>query len=57
MKADKTFTTKQLHKDEEIEAKVVDFGGDMAVCASSLDGPVIITKQQAMEFFGLVDAN
>ena len=36
-----------------IEAKVVDFAGDMAVCASTLEGPVIITKEQAVEFFGL----
>tara|TARA_R110000850_G_scaffold165803_3_gene290857 strand:+ start:5498 stop:5671 length:174 start_codon:yes stop_codon:yes gene_type:complete len=57
MKQDKTFIATQLHKMIEIDAQVVDFQGMMAVCAASMEGPVLITKEQAMEFFNLKDAD
>ena len=53
-KIDKTFTANHLLGDL---ADVVDFDGCMAVCAVNIDSPVMITKEQAMEFFGLVEVS
>lgn len=35
---------------------VIAFNGDMAVCPIHNQGPVIINKQQAMDFFNLKEA-
>ena len=54
---DKGFkATTMIGSFEDISVDVVDFGGTMAVCGTE-EGPTLITKEQAMEFFGLVEAD
>lgn len=43
--------TVMLH-DGETTVDVVDYNGTMAICARE-DGPILITKEQAMKFFNL----
>lgn len=47
------FQATQLLVHHDNPVPVTDFNGMMAVCVP--DGPVIITKEQAMAFFGLVE--
>lgn len=56
MNTDKEFTATMLQKATSVEVKVISFGGQMAICCND-DGPVLITKEQAIDFFDLVDPN
>ena len=49
----KPFQATVFSKSIGVTSEVLPFGGDMAICLDQ--GIVIITKQQAMEFWGLVD--
>ena len=49
------FQATALGPDCTRKVTVVSYGGDMAVCDSS-EGPVLITKEQAMKFFNLTSA-
>lgn len=40
---------------DEVEVDVTRFNGMMAICVDD-DGPVLITKEQAMKFFGLTNS-
>ena len=49
----KAFQATVFSKSIGVTSEVLPFGGDMAICLDQ--GIVIITKQQAMDFWGLVE--
>lgn len=51
----KPFQATVFSKSIGVTSEVLPFGGDMAICLDQ--GIVIITKQQAMDFWGLVEDN
>ena len=55
MNREKDFMAEALHPTRQRYVQVIEFGGDMAICEHS-DGPVLITKEQAMKFFNLTES-
>jgi hypothetical protein len=50
----KDFKAAMLKPAQDAEISIIDFNGKMAICAD--EGPILVTKEQAMKFFDLQPA-
>jgi hypothetical protein len=50
----KDFKAVMLKPAQDAEISIIDFNGKMAICAD--EGPILVTKEQAMKFFDLQPA-